>query len=98
MVDFHSFYPNLLEASDLDELNELDGGNTIILQLIHYTLILSTLIITGDHLDGIIGAQNDGKIVNFWSFSTLSTVKTNVDKSWEWEANNSLVSYPKGYL
>ena len=31
MVDFHSFYPNLLEASDLNELNELDGGNTIIL-------------------------------------------------------------------
>jgi hypothetical protein len=31
MVDFHRFYPNLLEASDLGELNWLDGGNRIIL-------------------------------------------------------------------
>ena len=31
MVNFHRFYPNLVKASDLKELNGIDGGNRIIL-------------------------------------------------------------------
>jgi hypothetical protein len=56
MVDFGQFDPNLLGASNLNNSNDLNSGNSMDVKVIHYTLDLQSFIISNHRLNGIVGA------------------------------------------